>query len=1043
MARAATVQALRNRGISKKTAELLADAGFTFDKLAGSKIDRLTKFISKKEAEKVLKKLGAVPPEPKPAPKKERAKAAPRGGKAAAKAAEAEPEAALTIPVKAPPLTSGEQEVADGLKEIGRWLPRSVVSEVAKKIHGLKLSKKRLNEVLTKICEKFDLHAIDANESAGIVSAQSIGEPGTQMSIPYEERIIVREAGRVRVVPIGPFVDGLMGRWSVAREGPTEWCDLPHGASIEVPSLTEDGKVVWKPVRSASRHVHREGLLRIRTRSGRDVTATANHSFISRREGRLVPVLGHELRRGDRVPVVRRWSVPSPADCLELREILPRDRFWYGSEVAKARAMGRSWRRGFGRDFIVPVGLDALSRQLRGRGEFDIDDGYTYPFQNHSRARVPEKLSLDASVGWLLGAYLSEGWAARYYVNISNTNEPFLRRTRSVADGLGVRYAEYDNDRGFAPGHDVHLRSVVLAEFLRSSCGTGSEHKRIPDFMFGATEACVAALLRAYFEGDGNVSVDRGAIRASSNSMELLDGVALLLARFGIVSTKGVQGRQTTLSIPARYAPAFRDAIGFESEEKREHLDWLCARPRGRYSYDAVDMVSGFGPVLRHLARKLHIPTRYVNNFTRRQHIGRATLARYIERFAARAEELGIRVDAELRQLRALVDEDVLWDEIVEIENVPPPAMPVYDLSVPGLETFTTAEGVVTHNTMRTFHYAGVAEMNVTLGLPRLIEIVDARRVPSTPIMELFVKTGHNDLEKMRKIATEIEMTSMEDIASIETDLVNMRVLAYPDEHRMKVRGVTWTELEEKMKKFGEVEEVKRQVGNAERKTRALVVEAGEPSFKKLQRLVEQVRTMKIKGIDGIQRAIIRKRGDGYVIYTEGSNLSKILELPYVDASRTTTNSIQEIYEVLGIEAARNAIVNEAYNTLQEQGLTVDIRHIMLVSDMMTNDGDVKAIGRHGISGRKSSVLARAAFEITAHHLLRAAITGEVDYLDGVAENVIVGQPVTLGTGAVNLVYKPPAGLPKAATVPKVKPAVPPAPPPAAESEEPIEEVVP
>src|SRR2546425_5002901 len=284
-----------------------------------------------------------------------------------------------------------------------------------------------------------------------------------------------------------------------------------------------------------------------------------------------------------------------------------------------------------------------------------------------------------------------------------------------------------------------------------------------------------------------------------------------------------------------------------------------------------------------------------------------------------------------------------------------------------------------TQMTMRTFHYAGVAEMNVTLGLPRLIEIVDARRVPSTPIMELYVKSGHTDLERMRKIATEIEMTSLEDIASIETDLVNMRVLAYPDDHRMKSRGVTWPELEEKLKKLGEIQEVRRQVGSAEKKARALVVEAGEPSFKKLQRLVEQVRMMKIKGIEGISRAIIKKRGEGYVIYTEGSNLSKILELPYVDASRTTTNSVQEIYEVLGIEAARNAIVNEAYNTLQEQGLTVDIRHIMLVSDMMTNDGDVKAIGRHGISGRKSSVLARAAFEITAHHLLRAAITGEVD----------------------------------------------------------------
>src|SRR5437879_12679392 len=114
-------------------------------------------------------------------------------------------------------------------------------------------------------------------------------------------------------------------------------------------------------------------------------------------------------------------------------------------------------------------------------------------------------------------------------------------------------------------------------------------------------------------------------------------------------------------------------------------------------------------------------------------------------------------------------------------------------------------------------------------------------------------------------------------------------------------------------------------------------------------------------------------------MYTEGSNLSKTLELPYIYASRTSTNSVQEIYEVLGIEAARNAIVNEAYNTLQEQGLTVDIRHIMLVSDMMTNDGDVKAIGRHGISGRQSSVLARAALESTAHHPVRDALTGEID----------------------------------------------------------------
>ncbi|MEE8198091.1 MAG: DNA-directed RNA polymerase subunit A'' [Thermoplasmata archaeon] len=312
-----------------------------------------------------------------------------------------------------------------------------------------------------------------------------------------------------------------------------------------------------------------------------------------------------------------------------------------------------------------------------------------------------------------------------------------------------------------------------------------------------------------------------------------------------------------------------------------------------------------------------------------------------------------------------------------------------------------------TQMTMRTFHYAGVAEMNVTLGLPRLIEIVDARRVPSTPVMEVFVSDGADDLDRMRQHAAEIEMTHLEDIADIETDILNNRVVVYPSEAKMRSRGVTWKDLDQTLSKMRR-EKVKRVEGKKGRKVKAYIMDSDQVSYKRLQKNLETVKTSKIKGIDGVKRAIIRRLGDEYVIYTEGSNLAAALDLPYVDQVRTNSNNITEIFEVLGVEAARNAIVREAASTLAEQGLTVDIRHIMLVSDMMTNGGDVKAIGRHGISGRKSSVLARAAFEITSHHLLHAAVTGEVDYLDGVAENVIVGQPVTLGTGAVNLVYRTP-----------------------------------
>ena len=267
-------------------------------------------------------------------------------------------------------------------------------------------------------------------------------------------------------------------------------------------------------------------------------------------------------------------------------------------------------------------------------------------------------------------------------------------------------------------------------------------------------------------------------------------------------------------------------------------------------------------------------------------------------------------------------------------------------------------------------------------------------------------------------------LEAQDSIDTVEADYAaaiakRSRLLAERDAAEEPELRVGKAELEEKLLKGGSEVEVKRPIGNSLKVVRGFAVEAGESSYKKLQRLLEQVKSQKIKGIENIKRAIIKRRGERYVIYTEGSNLERVLELPFVDPAQTTTNSIQEIFDVLGVEAARNAIVDEAFATLSEQGLIVDIRHIMLVADMMTNDGDVKAIGRHGISGRKSSVLARAAFEITAHHLLHAAITGEVDYLDGVAENVIVGQPVTLGTGAVNLVYQPPPNARKPAAAPK------------------------
>ena len=169
----------------------------------------------------------------------------------------------------------------------------------------------------------------------------------------------------------------------------------------------------------------------------------------------------------------------------------------------------------------------------------------------------------------------------------------------------------------------------------------------------------------------------------------------------------------------------------------------------------------------------------------------------------------------------------------------------------------------------------------------------------------------------------------------------------------------------------------------------------------------EKILSTKIKGVKGIKRAIIRKKGDEYVIITDGSNLEGVLGVKGVDVSRIETNNLHEVESVLGVEAARELITREIKRVLEEQGLDVDIRHIELVSDIMTRTGEVRQIGRHGVTGEKTSVLARAAFEVTVKHLLDAAARGDMEEFKGVVENIIIGQPIKLGTGMVELLMRP------------------------------------
>ncbi|MFB6104197.1 MAG: DNA-directed RNA polymerase subunit A'' [Halobacteriaceae archaeon] len=590
---------------------------------------------------------------------------------------------------------------------------------------------------------------VDPLDPVGTVSAQSIGEPGTQMSIPGEERILVRRDGETDVVPIGDLVDAVMADREVRTIKDHEVALAPD--DLEVLSLDTDEQVTWKPVEEVSRHDAPSELLEFTLESGRTITATKAHSFVTREDNAVVPIAGRDLSEGDWLPTV---------------------------------------------------------------GAFDQESGR--------------------------------------------------------ADIQGIE--------AIGP----------------------------------------------------NTATDGGT---------------------------------------------------------------------------AARQIPNFGTALETAAKSVGLESGSVAEATERQAIAHEELASLVEDIRSQGEGPVPRLAALDQALAA----DVTWEQITGIETVSPPEEGVYDVSVAGLETFTTAAGVVTHNTMNTFHYAGVAEIDVTQGLPRLIELVDARKTPDTPMMTVHLEDEYaTDRERAHEVVWSIEATKILALGDISTNVADMVVQIDLNEDTLQER---WPTVDDTDEIAGEIAEQIQSALGVETRRDGTVVQFGpeEPSYRDLLQLVEELRDIVFKGIEEVTRVVIRKESgdDGeeeFVLYTEGSAFGDVLDIEGVDASRTTCNNIHEIQKTLGIEAAREAIIDETMDTLEEQGLgDVNVRHLMLVADIMTNTGDIQSIGRHGISGSKESVLARAAFEVTVSHLIDAAVYGEVDDLNGVTENVIVGKPIKLGTGDVNL----------------------------------------
>ena len=306
-----------------------------------------------------------------------------------------------------------------------------------------------------------------------------------------------------------------------------------------------------------------------------------------------------------------------------------------------------------------------------------------------------------------------------------------------------------------------------------------------------------------------------------------------------------------------------------------------------------------------------------------------------------------------------------------------------------------------TQMALNVFHFAGVAEMQVTSGLPRLIEIFDARRTPSTPEMEIYLTKDSNDEKSARVFAEKIKEVKLKDIVKeIKINFSDKKIEALVDNESVRRVHSSLPTIVKRLNENGKINNKCKIVGNT------FIFEAKELNFKEIYKLKERIKNTQISGISGISQILVVKREGDYVILTAGNNLKEVITFKEVDVSRTISNDIHEVSDVFGVEVARATIMREIEKVINSQGLDIDERHLKLISDAMTSEGIVKGITRMGIIFQKSSILARASFETPINQFVNATLKENKDELNSVIENIILNQPVPVGTGLPGLMVE-------------------------------------
>jgi DNA-directed RNA polymerase beta' subunit len=855
---------------------------------------------------------------------------------------------------------------------------------------------------LAQAADSVRLAQVASGEMVGCIAAQSVGEPTTQMSAVYETSVLVRYANRVQSVAIGKLVDALLPPVRAAGQH-----DVASVHGLRCVGVSPREQAAWACVTHVSRHPADGPLLTVTTAHGRTLTMTASHSFLIRHDDRVVPRRGSDLRVGDAVPIVGR---------------LPDARH-----------------------------TDVIASRARFEADGDTEC-------------IPSPVPLSRATGAFLGTVLRNGGTSAdgaYSLSAAGSSRVALSIAEAFYDetGISIRVQRVKGDGAHCTRTRITARCAVFGAWARRAFSlrrgrAGTTVWRLPAWLLEAPLHFLAGFLSTCF---GTAEAD-AATRTETRTETCADGgddgdddrwstrwqterdasmAALCLARFGVHSamTARDDGIRTTVAPWSRATFAAR--VGLAA-----HQSPLATPPP----------VPGVGvAVARHVRRSA------ASGHARctEGHLDSVDCAA-LRAARTAATDIGD-VDA-VRRIDQALDADVWWDPIVRIESRSGDGRMVYDFTVDrALQSFMLSNGVFVHNTLNTFHYAGVATKNVTLGIPRLQELLSVSKTLKSPCLTLRLRPPFWGVRGVAEyVADTLPCTKLADIVAhwdvvqdddtdADANLVRVsQLLDLPEPRRRSMRCVIRLQLDRSVMNTRRVTPADvRRVLQDRVLDRAHVIASELNDVEWLVRVrvcarlsspgdemasahmcASSLLRMHLVGLASVACASVRCEtcvashaptvhgGDGalelredteHVIDTGGVGLLACARLPVVDWARSQSNDLCEVIALLGIEAAAAVLYDELSSVISFDGTYVYPGHLLLIVDTMTRSGELLSLNRFGVNRATASPLARSSFEETPEMLSDAAVFAERDTLQSVSASVMTGRPSRVGTGIVDV----------------------------------------